>query len=282
MDRRRFLAAAGVTGVGLGATAAASSEAMAAPGGSDAATMNFLLNLEYLQSEFYSRATTGTGLPDDLIGGVGVVGPITGGRAMTFGDPTLETFAHAFAFDERCHVELLRDSLGPAVVARPAMDFDTGFTALTLAAGLTQPGEPFDAFADDQSFLLSAYVIEDVGVTAYRGAISSLANREYVDTAAGILGVEAYQAGFVRTALFTMGLQRSADSISAARGRLSGGADEGFDIGMAISFAPADDAAMVFARSPGQVLNVLYVNPGVARFGGFYPAGVNGELATSG
>lgn len=277
VGRRRFLAGASAGGLGLGmlATAPVSAE----PGPS--AVLNFLLNLEYLQAEFYSRAVTGAGLPDELVRGLGMPGAVTGGRAVAFQDRMLDTFAHAFTFDERGHVEFFRDALGQGAVAQPAIDFDAGFTALMSAAGLIAPGQTFDAFADDRNFLLAAFTIEDVGVTAYKGAIPLLAERSYVNAAAGLLGVEAYQAGYIRSAVFAAGLQQSADAIVAARGALSGGNDEGFDIGGAISFAPADEHAMVFGRTPGQVLNVLYASPGVASAGGFFPAGVNGELTAS-
>ena len=35
------------------------------------------------------------------------------------------------------------------------------------------------------------------------------------------------------------------------------------------------------SRSPGDVLNILHLNPGAVSRGGFYPAGVNGSLALS-
>lgn len=48
------------------------------------------------------------------------------------------------------------------------------------------------------------------------------------------------------------------------------------------NIVPTDENSIAFSRSPGQVLNIVYLNPKKVTSGGFFPAGVNGELNTSG
>jgi hypothetical protein len=88
-----------------------------------------------------------------------------------------------------------------------------------MAAGL---GTGFSGFANDTQFLLASYVFEDVGVTAYHGAASLLANKAYIDKAAGILAVEAYHAGLIRTVLFAGGFASQTAAISNLRAALAG------------------------------------------------------------
>ena len=45
---------------------------------------------------------------------------------------------------------------------------------------------------------------------------------------------------------------------------------------------PLDPNGIAYSRSPGQVLNIVYLNPAPVTSGGFFPTGVNGELNTSG
>ncbi|BDX32792.1 hypothetical protein TUM20985_33390 [Mycobacterium antarcticum] len=279
LERRRFLRAAGLSTLGAGAMAMTSAgTASAAPAISDGAILNFALNLEYLEAEFYQRAVYGQGLPDNLVGGVGTPGPVSGGRAVPFSDPVIRGYAQEIADDEREHVAYLRSALGSAAVARPAIDIDASFTAAAQAAGLIQPGETFDVYANDQNFLLGAFVFEDVGVTAYKGAAPLISSKTFLDAAAGILAVEAYHAGIIRTSLYNMGLQTSADAISNARGSLGGGKDQGIS---GPNLIPADGNGIAFGRTPGEVLDIVYLKKG-ASAGGFFPAGANGDLKTGG
>ena len=285
LERRRFLRAAGLGTLGMGAAVmtAGIPDAAAAPAISDGAILNFALNLEYLEAEFYQRAVYGQGLPDDLVGGVGTPGPVSGGRAVPFSDPVVRGYAQEIADDERQHVAFLRSALGSAAVARPAIDIDASFTAAARAAGLIGPNDTFDVYASDENFLLGAFIFEDVGVTAYKGAAPLISNKTFLSAAAGILAVEAYHAGIIRTTLFNKGLQAPANSISDARRSLDGPGDQGITSATgAPNLVPADGDGIAFGRTPGEVLNITYLTPKAVTSGGFFPAGTNGDLKTSG
>ncbi len=292
VDRRRFLRAAGMAGVGvagvagLGITAgtALAHDGDGEDGPSDAAVLNFALNLEYLEAEFYLRAVTGEGLSDDQIDGSGTLGEVTGGYRVDFETDLAKQYAKEIARDELAHVEFLRSALGDAKVARPAINLQEAFTAAAQAAGVIGTNETFDPFADENSFLLGAFIFEDVGVTAYKGASPLVSNKTFLEAAAGILAVEAYHAGLVRTVLLAKGLEDPAGKISDARDSLDGGSD--LDQGIVdgdgnANIVPTDVNGIAFSRTPGEVLNIVYLNPGSVTSGGFFPDGVNGEIDTS-
>jgi len=105
----------------------------------------------------------------------------------------------------------------------------------------------------------------------------------YLDAAAGILAVEAYHAANIRTVLYDRGGAEDANAISRARDSLDGAhADQGLTIDGEANIIPDDNNGIAFGRTPGQVLNIVYLTPGQATSGGFYPNGLNGELNTSG
>jgi hypothetical protein len=293
VDRRRFLraagigvaGAAGVGALGLGAGTAAGQD-VAAPAGapSDSAVLNFALNLEYLEAEYYLRGVSGQGLRNDQIDGAGRPGGVVGGRKVKFRSKLAQQFAEEIADDERAHVDFLHSALGGAKVARPAIDLTAAFNAAATAAGLIKAGQTFDPFANEDNFLLGAFVFEDVGVTAYKGAAPLVANKTFLEAAAGILAVEAYHAGLIRSVLLGKGLAVQAGKISDARDGLDGKVDDDQGIVDAkgrANIVPTDANGIAFSRSAGSVLNIVYLNKDKVASGGFFPQGANGDITTS-
>jgi hypothetical protein len=204
----------------------------------------YLLNMEYLLAESYSCWSTGTGIPDSLRGGGP---PSIGCQKMAFEDPLVAALAGSFAQDNMNHVAFWRNQLGAAANPMPQLnvgntanpsDAVTSFiySALTAAGYKIKPGRPatVDNFVNstcqltcaayckaaprskpastaDQIFLLSAFIYEDVMVTAYEGDIGQLA-----DSYAG-LGMQAaasYHAGSVRQQL----IQQAFDTVDSFGG----------------------------------------------------------------
>ena len=173
-DRRGFLRGAGALGAGAAAIALSGAGTRSAKAADlDVAILQFALNLEYLEAEFYSRAAYGIGLGAPNTG----VSPsnVIGGRQVNFSSPLIQAYAQEIAVEERKHVLFLRAALGASVVNQPTIDLQDSFRTLGMAAGLSSD---FDPFADDMSFMLAAYIFEDVGVTAYHGAAALITRQE--------------------------------------------------------------------------------------------------------
>jgi len=124
-----------------------------------------------------------------------------------------------------------------------------------------------------------------VGVTAYKGASPLISTKGYLKAAAGILAVEAYHAGSVRTVLYAQGtaLRNLTNSISDARASLenqpAGGPrlDQGIRRNGTANLVPTDGNSLAFSRNTRQVLNIVYgaIN---APSGLFFPNGLNGAI----
>lgn len=277
------------------ATVAFAGVAKAQAAVTDTDILNFALNLEYLEAEYYTIATTGKTLDQIGMGinGTGTQGGVTvknnnpASAKVTFSTPTFSSYAQEIATEEQKHVAFLRNALGSSAVAQPSIDLLNSFNGLAAAAGI---GSSFDPFANETNFLLGSFIFEDVGVTAYHGAAGLITTAAYLDAAAGILAVEAYHAGLIRTVLFgldaanpSLGINATATKIANARATLDGTNNDDIGLGVvtdslgsAATVVDADSTSIAFSRTTTQVLSIVYA--GGSGKGGFFPAGLNGTI----
>lgn len=254
----------------------------------DADLLNFALNLECLEGHFYHCAVYGTPLPDSVTGG----GPAPiGCQAANFTNDDIYGLAMDVAHNEEAHVAYLRTALGNASVQCPLVDIGPAFAAAANAALNTTLSPPFSPYTNDLFFLHGAFIFEDVGVTAYKGALTSFQSSDIMLAAAGILGTEAYHAGYIRTALIQNGdvvtpyganVTTIVNAISAARDTLDGTdtVDDGgiFDANTGeLILTPTDANALTYTRTPTQVLDIVYLGSSSTP-GGFFPNGLNGNI----
>ncbi len=245
----------GAAGLG-GALALGGADDAAAQGLTDVDILNFALNLEYLEAEFYTVAVTGRRIAEIGLGvsGRGRAGETVGGSRVAMPD-RLMTVAQQIALDEQVHVAFLRDALGSAAVAKPAIDLNA------LGVGFNNVNE----------FFTVARAFEDLGVSAYGGAASLIRDAATLTAAAQIGLTEAQHAGVIRLLVSDLGLmpgmvdEFDVPTLMAPRGRL-------FQV---------DGQGRSTIRSAGQVLAVAYGSntPGT-RGGAFFPDGVNGPIAS--
>ncbi len=284
-SRRSFL-----TGTGVGVASALMAGAVAVGCGSDAPyvdaagqaetdVLNFALNLEYLEATFYSYIVTGKDIDSGLTGGGPA--PQNAPPQINFANQQSADLFAEIAFDEISHVQALRSVLNSTAIARPQLNF------AALAA------------ISASNYIQHARLFEDVGVTAYAGAAAALTGGN-VTAAAQILAVEGFHAGALRL----IAIQQNAAYPSNLAGYVPA---DGYDV------IPADPGTTVlalagptqakggffatqalgttgqngtfngfaFRRTTSQVLAIVYgsATAGTAK-GGFFPAGVNGNIKT--
>ncbi len=312
-SRRNMMMAGGAALAGLALTTAAIAQSTAP---TDNDILNFALNLEYLEAQFYTLATSGQTIDKQGVG-VGAGASATGGGTVItkgsnnyasckvpFVSPVVAAYATETAGEERKHVTFLRTALAANAVAQPDLDLFNSFNALGALIGVPN----FDPFANDLDFLLGAYIFEDVGVSAYHGAAPLISDKKNVLPAAvAIHAVEAYHAGLIRTTLYGLdqgsfviagipgtGAAALATKISAVRATLDGTASSTpDDVGLiqqrvalngtsntytASTIANTDANSLGWARTTTQVLNIVYASASTVK-GGFFPKGLNGTIA---
>src|ERR1700744_99932 len=229
--------------------------------------LNFALNLEYLEAEFYTYAVEGKSISSF---GIGISGQATGENPASGGETTggsqvvfdnNEIFSRDIAAEigsnERAHVALLRAALGTAAVAKPNINLNG------LGMG----------FGSQKDFLTVARILEDIGVTAYTGAAGMLKTPGVITTAARLLAAEAEHAGSIHTQVAKLKIASSAVDGADLLPPPSGKANQSLSINLSNGLAAT--------RTAGQVLYLAFGMQANVRQGGFFPTGLNGKITTS-
>uniref|UniRef100_A0A0D3G3B8 rRNA N-glycosidase n=1 Tax=Oryza barthii TaxID=65489 RepID=A0A0D3G3B8_9ORYZ len=195
--------------------------------------------------------------------------------------------------DPRCHASPPRRggrrrarSMGG--FPRPAIDLsDAVFAAVMDDAMATRLDPPFDPYASSVNFLLASYILPHITASAALQA--------------SMLAVEAGQDAVIRMMLY----ERSDEVVAPYRGRTvaeftrrisewrnaasrCGAKDEGVKVldrrqgaerRTVSNILGAGDDSLGFARTPAEVLRILYGSGNEQVPGGFLPRGGNGTIA---
>lgn len=264
-NRRKFLKTIGAATAAMGVISLAGERTAEAQSNTELAVLNFALNLEYLEAEFYTYGQYGYGIEQFGIGVSGVAngnnpssgGTTTGGSKVTFSNSLVFSAAITaeIGVDERAHVALLRGFLGSLAVAKPNINLG--------ALGL--------GFGSENDYLTLARIFEDIGVSAYGGAAYLLSTPLVIQTAARILATEAQHVGTIHTQIARLNIPSpmldGADLVPPPSGPQN----------QYLSINPTNGLPAL--RSVPQVLYLAYGSQAGVTQGGFFPSGINGAFS---
>lgn len=130
--------------------------------------LNYALTLEHLEDKFYREGLQNFTLSDFEAAGF---------------DETFYNNIKETSLDESTHVSFLTSAL-TAAGATPVQE-------CTYAFGVT----------DVRTFIVTASILEGVGVTAYLGAAADIMSKDYLTAAGSILTVESRHSAYIRAGL---------------------------------------------------------------------------------
>ena len=278
INRRHFLRNSGLTGLSLAGAAIAADQLgaldhsavarklglgttpveAATLSAADIQVLQFALNIEYAEAEFYSFALTGKSLEAngvDVTGPVGTLGPTTGGAQIDLANvphvgPLLQVAEQVYQ-DELNHLALIRSLLGSNTIAKPAIRLDVLGNPGTLPV-----------------YLQLARGFSVIAISAYGGSIAQL-DSAVLTTVGQIALVEALHGGNIQLLTYLNGFAVPPIDTLDVTPPPSG--PTFFD----------NKQGLAVIRTTSQVLQIAYLNGASGtNAGGFFPNGVNGPVTT--
>ncbi|XP_078156124.1 desiccation-related protein PCC13-62-like [Carex rostrata] len=266
---------------------------------SDIDLMEFPLNLEFLEAEFFLWGSVGCGL-DKVAPSLAEGGPPPiGGRKANL-DPLIRDIVMQFAYQEVGHIRAIKKTIKG--FPRPLLDISSGnFAKIMDMAFKRKLNPPFDPYANGLNYLLAAYVIPYVGLTGYVGANPKLQSPQAKRLVAGLLGVESAQDAVIRGLLYERALQKVHPydiTVAEFTGRISdlrnkigkkGVKDEGLVVPPVMgpegrtpgNIIAGDEDSLACDRTPEEILRIVYGTGSENIPGGFFPKGADGRIARS-
>ncbi|PRQ39512.1 hypothetical protein RchiOBHm_Chr4g0426041 [Rosa chinensis] len=266
---------------------------------SDVDLLEFPLNLEYLEAEFFLYGSLGFGL-DKVAPNLTLGGPKPLGAKKAKLDPFTRDVIEQFAWQEVGHLRAIKKTVKG--FPRPQLDLSAKSFAdvFNLAFGrVLKP--PFDPYANSLNYLLASYLIPYVGLTGYVGANPKLQGSTSKRLVAGLLGVESGQDAVIRTLLYEqawmkvhpydISVAEFTNRLSDLRNKLgkAGLKDEGLVVPKYLgaegkisgNVLAGDEYSVAYDRTPEEILRIVYGSGDEHVPGGFYPKGADGRIAKS-
>ncbi|KAK7243923.1 hypothetical protein RIF29_38736 [Crotalaria pallida] len=267
--------------------------------GPDVDLLEFPLNLEYLEAEFFLFGSLGHGLDvvdPDLAQG----GPPPIGAKLAELDHFVNDVILQFALQEVGHLRAIKNIVRG--FPRPLLNLSSAAFAKVMDSAFGKPlHPPFDPYANEINYLLASYVIPYVGLTGYVGANPELLRPASKKLVAGLLGVESGQDAVIRALLYErrelvvqpygVTVAEFTNRISILRNKLGnrGWKDEGLVVPILQgaegkvpgNILAGDRYSLAYPRTPHEILRIVYGGGDEHVPGGFFPNGADGRIAKS-
>ncbi|KAF5738781.1 desiccation-related protein PCC13-62-like [Tripterygium wilfordii] len=255
----------------------------------DVDLLEFPLNLEYLEAEFFLFGSLGFGL-DKVAPNLTSGGPPPIGVRKANLDP--------FTRDTRSRT--LENTVKG--FPRPLLDLSAKSFAKVVDKAFGRPlSPPFDPYCNSINYLLASYLIPYVGLTGYVGANPKLQGSVSKRLVAGLLGVESGQDAVIRAYLYRRRLEpvqpygisvaEFTERFSDLRNKLGrkGLKDEGLIVPLVRgaegktkgNVLAGDQFSLSYDRTPEEILRIVYGTGNEGLPGGFFPKGGDGRIAKS-
>ncbi|KAK9291394.1 hypothetical protein L1049_019341 [Liquidambar formosana] len=263
----------------------------------DVDLLQFALNLEHLEADFFLWGALGYGL-DTVAPQLVMGGPPPIGAKKANLDYLTRSIITEFGYEEVGHLRIIKSTVGG--IPRPLMDLSaTNFAKIFDEAFGYALVPPFDPYRDSLSYMLASYVIPYMGLVGYVGANPLLNGYQTKRLLAGLLGVESGQDAVIRMYLYERAeevvhpykhtVAEFTTRISELRNRLAmcGIKDEGIIVPPELgaenrtttNVLSSNFDSISYKRTPGEILRVVYGSGDEHVPGGFYPKGANGKIA---
>ncbi|CAN4111092.1 unnamed protein product [Withania somnifera] len=241
----------------------------------DVDKMQFAVNLEFLEAEYFLWAAYGHGL-DVVAPNLTMGGPPPIGVRKANLDPLTKNIIVEFAYQEVGHLRALKSTVG--VFPRPLLDLSAkNFGKLFDKAFGHKLVPPFDPYRDSLSYMLSCYVIPYVGLVGYVGTNPNINGYKTKRRATKLVHPYSHTV-----ADFTSRLSNPRNKLAKC-----GIKDEGIFVHPQLgaenrtrnNVLSANFDSLSYKRTPAEILRIVYGSGDEHVHSGFYPNGANGKIA---
>ncbi|KAK7828781.1 desiccation-related protein pcc13-62 [Quercus suber] len=230
----------------------------------DVDLLEFPLNLEFFEAEFFLYGALGYGL-DKVDPNLTQGGPTPIGAKKANLDPFTRDVIEQFAYQEVGHL-------------RPLLDLSKeSFAKVVDAAVGKKLSPPFDPYYSGVHYLLASYLIPYVGLTGYVGTIPKLqapTSRRHAHEIVEPYGITVAQfSNYFSDLRNKLGHEGVKDEglwvrkSEGAEGKIKGNALAG------------DADSVAYDRTAEEILRIVYGSGDEHKPGGFYPKGGNDSVA---